>query len=186
MKYLILTVLLTISFVTNAQSESNLNSNQKVVLNQIYAEIDAQYPKKVVTKEDIEFEKEFEKSSKELEMIIGSIKVFGEKIEAPIKEFLKTDLAKYVGVIVVFKFFGESILFVFGIISLSITLLLSLRNMKKMAYINYGKVHKFTDNSIRHGDYEYEKVMYSEGAAFPLMYKISVFLIIAGTLAILI
>ena len=111
MKYLFLIfTFLTFSFSAFAIEESDLNSEQKAVLYEIHAAIETEYPTIHIKPEDAEFNEEFNKAAQEFEMIIASVKLFAEKVKLPLNNFLETNLAKYIGTIVVFNFFEFALL----------------------------------------------------------------------------
>lgn len=174
MKYLIILLSFIFSINAFASTEKNkLTPEQNLVLNQIYYEIDIAYSEKKLEESEFDlvaYDMEFKKASDEIDFIISSIISFGQKIKSPIDNFLETDLAIYVGIIVIVKFFGENIDNLFYGLGYFLVAFLGLRYTKKMAYINSGEIKQFKGRCLRHGEYTYEKIVYKKNGNFPFFY----------------
>jgi hypothetical protein len=170
-------------------TEATLKTDQKALLNQIYSEIDQAYAPKIATstktKQEQAFEQEFNQAAHEIELIIGSIKIFATKIKTPVQDFLDTSLAKYVGVIVAMKFFGTYISSLFlGLIAI-VTLYRGLRITRRFAYIDKGEVKNFQGTHWRHDDFNYDSVVYAEGGIYPVIHTVTIAALTVATFAII-
>lgn len=181
MKYIIFVLSFVFSINVFALTDkTNLTPEQNLVLNKIYYEIDISYPEKKVETSEFDlasYDIEFKKSSDEIDVIISSIISFGHKIKSPIDNFLETDLAIYVGIIVVVKFFGENIDNLFYGLGYFLVAFLGIQYTKKMAYINGGEIKQFQGNCLKHGKYTYKKIVYKKSGIFPFIYYISITII---------
>jgi hypothetical protein len=169
MKNLLILIMLTFSFTASAVSEKDLSPEQKSVLYEIHNVIESEYPLPQKEVYSSDYDEEYDKAVKEIEIIISSVKSFGEKIQAPVENFLETDLAKYIGIIVVFNFFGENLFdFVVGILVVGLAFY-GLRSTKNIAYTNFGEITKEKGYTKKHGEFEYEKITYLDGKSYPFV-----------------